>query len=299
MENCLTSKLIATVDNDSILKLSEFRVYSDSATTQFTIRIGGTGPLTLNVLGGKLFTDSGRTNEITGDYTFNSGDKTFYATNNNKDFKLSILGKENLSLMICNYVHATLEQLQFCPDLDTISAIFENEDRIYFGKYNGNFSNLYINGDKWYGTLNTDSINTIARAGFLYITTSNFGDLRAIADAPEIRLGTFSHVVNTDIDYLLAFANIESLKRFVMAGTSKPQTWPSTTLRDTNLSPFSIWSPFASSTDVDNYLINMAACEGTTYPSDKEIKSSTKRTSASDSAVSTLTSRGFTVNISK
>ena len=77
-------------------------------------------------------------------------------------------------------------------------------------------------------------------------------------------------------------------------------TWNSPTLRNSEYCLICGQIKFATSSDTDNYLINMASClDNGLYPSNEGKNyylQNSHRTSASDAAVQKLTAAGFTLN---
>ena len=121
--------------------------------------------------------------------------------------------------------------------------------------------------------------------------TSTTGDLSTLVSLNNIEsIDATSSGVTGDLSL---FANKASLKLFNYWELSN--TWNNDSLRPSNMSKITGAFGFATSADTDNFLKNMAKC------SDEGVKNKTwyfqnsHRTSASDAAVSTLQSAGYTL----
>lgn len=117
------------------------------------------------------------------------------------------------------------------------------------------------------------------------------GNLSALASCTMLKsLSTEGSGITGSISSL---ANIKSFKYY--SSYSKPNTWSSSSLRPSSYPKITGNIKFASASDTDNFLINMASCtdEGITHKA--WYFQNSHRTSASDAAVSTLQNAGYTL----
>ena len=90
------------------------------------------------------------------------------------------------------------------------------------------------------------------------------------------------------------FANHANLIAFQNLALNN--TWSSESLRPSNMPKIVITSKFKTATDTDNFLKNMAKCSGEGVIGKTFFFGNSHRTSASDAAVSTLQSAGYTLS---
>ena len=96
--------------------------------------------------------------------------------------------------------------------------------------------------------------------------------------------------ITGSISSLANNANFKSFNHYTLLNT-----WNSSTLRPSSMSKITGNFKFASASDTDNFLINMAACTDTGITNKNYYLQNSHRTSASDAAVSTLKAAGYTV----
>lgn len=121
--------------------------------------------------------------------------------------------------------------------------------------------------------------------------SSTTGDLSALSTCIKLKsLATEGSGITGSISSL---ANIKSFTNY--DSYSKPNTWSSSSLRPSSHPKIIGNIKFASASDTDNFLINMASCtdEGITHK--YWYFQNSHRTSASDAAVSTLQNAGYTL----
>lgn len=91
-----------------------------------------------------------------------------------------------------------------------------------------------------------------------------------------------------------SLANIKSFMYY--SSYSKPNTWSSSSLRPSSYPKIMGNIKFASASDTDNFIINMASCTDEGITNKTWFFQNSHRTSASDAAVSTLQNAGYTLS---
>lgn len=122
-------------------------------------------------------------------------------------------------------------------------------------------------------------------------SSSVTGDLSALASCTMLKsLSTEGSGITGSISSL---ANIKSFINY--NSYSKPNTWSSSSLRPSSYPKIMGNIKFASASDTDNFLINMASCTDEGITNKRGYFQNSHRTSASDAAVSTLQNAGYTL----
>lgn len=142
----------------------------------------------------------------------------------------------------------------------------------------------------------TISVNTQDLSICTNLTTLNLDNSMATGD-----IANLSTLTNLEILNLLntsVSGNLSSLaglsKLFYFTNWNLQNTWSSQDLRPSSSKIISGQFRFATATDTDNFLINMAKCQAADR---KQIYfQQSHRTSASDAAVSTLQEKGYTLS---
>lgn len=117
------------------------------------------------------------------------------------------------------------------------------------------------------------------------------GNLSALASCIMLKsLSTEGSGITGSISSL---ANIKSFSKY--NSYSKPNTWSSSSLRPSSYPKIIGNIKFASASDTDNFLINMASCTDEGITDKNYFFQNSHRTSASDAAVSTLQNAGYTL----
>lgn len=117
------------------------------------------------------------------------------------------------------------------------------------------------------------------------------GDLSALASCIMLKsLATEGSGITGSISSL---ANIKSFITY--NSYSKLNTWSSSSLRPSSYPKITGNIKFASASDTDNFLINMASCTDEGITNKAWYFQNSHRTSASDAAVSTLQNAGYTL----
>lgn len=91
-----------------------------------------------------------------------------------------------------------------------------------------------------------------------------------------------------------SFANMKFFMYY--SSYSKPNTWSSPSLRPSSFPKIMGSIKFASASDTDNFIINMASCTDEGITIKNWFFQNSHRTSASDAAVSTLQNAGYTLS---
>lgn len=121
--------------------------------------------------------------------------------------------------------------------------------------------------------------------------SSTTGDLSALSTCIKLKyLSTEGSGITGSISSL---ANIKSFTNY--NSYSKPNTWSSSSLRPSSYPKIVGNIKFTSASDTDNFLINMASCTDEGITNKAWYFQQSHRTSASDAAVSTLQSAGYTL----
>ena len=117
------------------------------------------------------------------------------------------------------------------------------------------------------------------------------GDLSALSTCIKLKsLATEGSGITGSISSL---ANIKSFIHY--NSYSKPNTWSSSSLRPSSYPKITGNIKFASASDTDNFIINMASCTDEGITNKAWYFQQSHRTSASDAAVSTLQNAGYTL----
>lgn len=121
--------------------------------------------------------------------------------------------------------------------------------------------------------------------------SSTTGNLSALSTCIKLKsLKTEGSGITGSISSL---ANIKSFTRY--NSYSKPNTWSSSSLRPSSYPKITGNIKFASASDTDNFIINMARCTDEGITNKAWYFQNSHRTSASDAAVSTLQKAGYTL----
>lgn len=207
-----------------------------------------------------------------------------------------------------------LSDLSFCKNLSKLSISNSYQEGDLSEISDLNLQGFNASHSKITGSL--DSLSKMTSLTYINIDTSSIGgDISNLAGNKDISIINLqnSHVYG-NVSSLIGcskiskiflmgssvvegnledFANHANLVAFQNLALNN--TWSSESLRPSNMPKIIISSKFKTATDTDNFLKNMAKC------SDEGVKVKTfffvnsHRTSASDAAVSTLQSAGYTL----
>ena len=296
---CVINKLREAIDNPDLITPTEVRLKSfaelsvSSTNGEMIISPKNmNSPVILKVLSGEVFVDSGRTTPVTSPLTIS---QQISLWNRGSNIELAILNKENLKRYSIDNLKFPLEQVKYCSSMQLVGEICISgkwSDIKNISVEANTFANIKIIGEMS-GEIDADCIAKISacRTFTSYFPITNLQAFQNIGT--KIIVLSF----NSNDDATAILGNNESLR---VLNAAKPiNTWNSRTLRNISFTPIGGHFYFKTSQDTDNFLINMAACEGTDYlnVSNKTIyiEDGAPRTSESDDAVASLESRGFTI----
>ena len=333
MNKCLVTKLNGVCTNDRLLKVGEFRmkisrVSSPNNKTQ-GLMLESSAPIKLNIIGDGYFTDSTLSNNLGKEIDVTGAQNVFFS---NGDYDISILNKYKICRIQTGangvqFVESDqqnksfdIDGLKFSKDMITIDTNSKGVsgnlsslesltklDRIniYGSSIYGDISalrnltaltsldirNTNLSGDISALRNLTALTNSLNLSGLLNI----FGDVSALKGMSKIKeLYLQNMSIGGDLSQLPDNANFVSLKNYKGTGF----TWSS---RPSSAKIIAIeGNPIIL--NLDKMLQDLANCavgfDSTSGQWIKTISVRGSRTSASDSAVSTLQSKGYTVNIS-
>lgn len=322
MSKCFITKLQGVVNNPSLLKLGELRIgfsNNDNQSNIQSIGIGVTNPISLEILGDGYFTDA-KGNENHGktmNFSYSSNSVNIVGTNT-----LSIIGKYYLNTLSVssvqtNIAYFSIDDLKLSKNLSKINLNSKN--------ITGDIASLgnltELNFLSFYGS---KVVGDIASLGNLTkLTTLNLSNV-AVSGSLNI-LSKLLKLQSLNISYTNIIGNIDvlysnsKLTEFMAVNTDisgdlakLPESCRFLAITNKNNTPFT-WSTRSASskiiaisskpkiTNIDKMLQDQAQCQVGFTSSDiesyKTISCIGNRTSASDAAVQTLQSKGYTVSI--
>lgn len=312
MGKCLVTKLNGSVGNTDLPVLGKIRV-------MFT----GTDNKSGNSIAGN-FTLKGSTSTWKGDGTCNIntpiGDSA-YNVKPDKNAKgiLLIDSKKDISYISSTWCYGTnvyfADINKYCAGLKNLdlsnteqegdlSEIADLSSLEYLSlgssKVTGSFTNaaylqnlngLNINKNNKIVCSLSDLSSCFALENLDIRESSVTGDLSALSTCIKLKsLATEGSGITGSISSL---ANIKSFISY--NSYSKPNTWSSSSLRPSSYPKIIGNIKFASASDTDNFLINMASCTDEGITNKYWYFQQSHRTSASDAAVSTLQNAGYTL----
>lgn len=319
MNKCLVTKLNGYVNNDSLRKLGELRipVVSTAASQNNLIRVKFSKDTTITILGDGYFTNrddstnKGKTMQVTA----NTITPCIFSTGT---FDLSISDKYSLLELDNGYttfsgdLNLNIEDLCFSVNLTNLVFYGNNSvsgDIQYLRKLKlrslslgktkviGDISSLKdmdsltsLNLNETDITGNLSSIANLRNLDMLALNSTNIdGDISILSGMSKLKQTSLPNTVTGDLAKLPD--NITYVESYGIGKT--PFTWSS---RDSSKSLFAI----TCATPIDNIdtmLNNLALCQIPAEQKYKTISVVGTRTSASDAAVQTLQSKGYTVSI--
>ena len=268
--NCLVTKLKGVVDNGNLVKITDLVIYLNVVTTinegKKIILRGNCGPL--RVTGDAYFASSTGVNQGQVKETV-SGDNEVYIISPSNDNKLIIPKPSSLSKINLQYFPCRIEPFALFKCNLSIGVI---------SIYNGFRPDIK--------SLSNKNLSELECYGL----TGNVEELINVPNIQRVTTGTGSLLSG---DPALIVDNIVSI--------SSKGTF-SYTSRLTQKTMVCISGGANLGEQVDNYLINSAACQNFTVSSSLSYYKfidivGSARTSASDAAVATLKSRGCTVKV--
>lgn len=291
MNKCLVTKLNDVVNNNTILKLGEFRIkVIDAPSSKRNIWLKANKELNLSIIGDGYFLDDTDTNNI--GKTLTLGPENMNEVHfSNGNYEISVTSKYDITEIETKDSNCIIDVSSF----NYSKSIKRLIDRNFCFIGEANLSNLTLLND-----LNLEKTNTKC-------DLSNVGSLNSVI---TIMLNNvtgnvnYLHGLNSLNVLVLKNANINgdiaklpsSTYVLAVSGTTD-LTWSN---RDTNGYILAIeGNPKIN--NIDQMLINQAQCVKHPFPSDEEwykvISATGNRTSASDAAVATLQQKGYTVSV--
>ena len=322
MNNCLVTKLSGTANNSSIRKLGEMRVHISSIDTPSAIsqklKLGVSKDVELEIVGNGYFTDAGlsanKGKTMTAFAALNPFAEVYFS---NGDYDISIKNKYAINYMDApSPVSLNIDELSYSKDLTQltlaskkvtgdISAVKDltalTQISLQNSQVTGDISavkdltaltQILVQGTKISG--NISELGKLNKLLYCYIDNLK-GDVSVLAKTSElIRFSTNYSSLFGDLS--LAAKNLNFFG-CILSDDSK-FTWNTTRSSESKI--LALQGAVAMD-NIDAMLINQANCT-------KDITSGTNsifktialigtRTSASDAAVQTLQSKGYTVSV--
>lgn len=336
MDKCLVTKLNGSVPNNSLLKIGEMRIKVDKidnpTNKSQAIKINIEKPITLTIIGDGYFTDS-TLSKNTGKTASLIGEKVLYVSNG--DYEISISSKYPLSVIFDGdsaYTSVSSNKLIDVDCLKYSDKLVDFRTKNCIGNIaslnNKNFINIFVQGGDVYGDVSNlklqNAILAVLTAKNLNGTSSfavnstklkminTFGsNIKVLMSdlVNDISLDTIIGNITGDVSNV---KNIDTLKTVVSYGgvlTGDIAVLSPNLIRIENRTGIFTWSNRASSSkifsiigapkidNVDKMLQDMANCVAQTSTGFTTISATGTRTAASDSAIQTLQSKGYTVSI--
>lgn len=313
MGKCFITKLTGSVDNKNLPVLGKIRVLFTGTDNNNGASITG------------HFTLQGSTVTWKGDGTCNIGTPigdSAYNVDPDKNAKgiLLIDSKKNVSLISSSWGYGTNVLLsdinKYCSSLTSLQIANSEQDGdlseiadlstlkmldLSSSKVTGSFANAtYLQNLTSLDISKNNKINcslsdlsSCFQLETLDVRSSSVtGDLSALASCTMLKsLATEGSGITGSISSL---ANIKSFISY--NSYSKLNTWSSSSLRPSSHPKIMGNIKFASASDTDNFLINMASCTNEGITNKTWYFQNSHRTSASDAAVSTLQNAGYTLS---
>lgn len=300
MGKCLVTKLNGIVDNINLKKLGELRLSIQKSVALTadarTITLGCYSPVDIEVIGG-YFTDK--------TFSENYGTTAKAEANITKEL---IVSNNDCILRFIN--KSDVISFTLGKNFAATDFIFDLSELKYSGITTASFFNMVNLAE------DISIIKDIPQLKSLVISNCGmcFGDIASLAGAKnlEVFIASYCPKIYGDVSNL---ANNSKLKRISLKGTATSgdlSYLPSSTFfislsenasakwkreRPSSSPIISIEGNPLLGTDVDAMLINQAKCSPSTEDTIKKIEVKGTKTSLSDSAVSSLQSKGYTISI--
>lgn len=305
MSKCLVTKLKGSVSNTNLLRIGEMRIHFSKVSNPTDGTQGfGIGvidkPVILEIIGDGYFTDKNLSENKGKRITLNGGTSGVWLSNNDVD--IAVLDKYSLSSLQVYYpsqsseVHGENKGLQ----LDSL-------------KYSNSISFLALANTQTSGDI--ESIKGLTSLTYLNLANTKIsGNIESIKNLTSLTYLSLTNVIG-DINNLNGLSVVTDLIFNNSSITGDIATLPDTCklLSLQNNSGEVTWSTRKTSaniialdghirlSNVDDMLKNQAQCQVGFNGSDstryKTITVFGKRTSASDDAVQSLQSKGYTISI--
>ena len=315
MVKCLVTKLAGSVNNPSLLKLGETKVTSNLTSIGNSgdyIRVDGSTdkPLTLKIETGYFRASKSSNDSIGTELTVNSAMEIFPSTG---EHVISVIPKYNIQWL--QNVSIDIDSLNMSKDLKVLNLLPSSYGDISSLKDLTALTSIICRNTSIYGDISSLKDLT-ALTSLKMPNTQVSGDIAS--------LGTLTNLTNFElsstnkiIGNISSFKNLSKLESFKLTGSDifgDIATLPAN-CRFASLNRYAkfTWGSRPSSSkivaienspvisNIDKMLQDQAACQSSITSSDntyyKTITATGTRTSASDVAVQTLQSKGYTVSI--
>lgn len=312
MGKCFVTKLTGSVGNKNLPVLGKIRVIFTGTDNKNGLSITG------------HFTLKGSTATWKGEGTCNIGtpiEGSAYNVGPDKNAKglLLIDSKKTVSLINSTWCYGTNVLLsdinKYCPVLTELRISNSEQDGdlseiadlstlkvldLHSSKVTGSFANasylqnltsLNINNNNKINCSLSDLSSCYALETLDVSYSSVTGDLSALASCIMLKslLVEGSGITGS-------ISSLANIKSFISYNSySKSNTWSRSSLRPSSYPKITGNIKFASASDTDNFLINMASCTDEGITNKAWYFQQSHRTSASDAAVSTLQNAGYTL----
>lgn len=289
MAKCLVTKLAESVNNPSLLKLGEIKVQSNITKNDDYIRIEGSSekPVTLKLETGYFRSSKTDTTNIGTELVVKSRMEVYPSIG---EHIVSVIPKYNINYI--QNVMTNIDDLKFSKDLDVLIANSDSYGDLASLKDLKSMTSLKLLPSKVKG--NISSLSSLVNLSYFELSsTENItGDIAALKSLSKL------NTLKIKVDSV--FGDLASLPencRFASLNKNAQFTWgtrqPSSKILAIEGAP--------KINNIDKMLQDQAACQSGITTSDytyyKTIEVTGTRTSASDAAVQTLQSKGYTVSI--
>ena len=324
MNKCFITKLQSVVDNASLLKLGELRIgFSNNGNPSNiqSIGIGATNQISLEILGDGYFTDSTGNSNLGKKIDFNySNSNAVYIVGSNtlsivKKYNLTVLsvssGKTDVTDFCIDDLKASKELIKLNMNSKFITGDIASLGNLNKLNYLSLRNSKFITGD-------IASLGNLIELTNIDITNTNLsGNISIFNKFPKLAsIFTTNSNVTGNIDVLYnhsVLTEIFASNTNITGDLAKlPESCTFISISNKDGNSFT-WSTRSASskivaisgspkiTNIDKMLQDQAQCvTGITDSPDefrKTISATGTRTSASDAAVQTLQSKGYTVSI--
>lgn len=315
MTNCLVTKLTGSVSNTSLLKLGEAKMTSNLKSIGNSgdyIRIDGSAdkPVTLKMETGYFRANKSSNESIGTELTVNAATEIFPSTG---EHVISVIPKYNIKWL--QNVATNIDDLNFSKNLKTLILLPSSFGDISSLKNLTELTSIQCPSGNIYGDISSlKNLTELTKIILLNTKVSgNIASLATLVNLSYFELSSTDKIVG-DISSLKVLSKLESFKikgntifgdlatipekcKFASLSGSTKFTWGA---RPSSSNILAIeGSPIID--NIDKMLQDQAACQiaisSSSFPYYKTITATGTRTSASDAAVQTLQSKGYTVSI--
>lgn len=285
MGKCLVTKVNGVVENNSLLKIGEMRLIMKKIASPSYMSQGFTATFTedvlLEIIGDGYFTDENLSNNTGKTKKFLANQMASFWVSNG-DYEISIPNK---------YAIASIYFYPM-PEKGTLSEeqMYSKATDLSYFKYSKKMTSVNVQSKESTGSLDDLaeclSLTSIvlSKATNIYGNTSSLSKLAALKRLTLID----NQKITGDL------ASLPGKTFYIDAQNGGIFSWVTTRPSSANIISMRMVN---LGTYVDNMLINQANCTAPSDTTDKTIQCIGTRTSASDAAVQTLQSKGYTVSV--